>query len=161
MAVGVANSDAVIPGTTNTMNVHNAQQQLVMQFSNANNVHFGSVYNFNNNTSNTSAGGIDSRKSSCCADDAGVVGLETKRLTGTMTKKTTSIVAMMQSQEEPNHRMLDTISTHLGEGWKDVMRNLGHSEGQVAQALIDHQMHGGIKEVSVCASSTLCVYVHM
>uniref|UniRef100_A0A034VJT3 Receptor-interacting serine/threonine-protein kinase 1 n=1 Tax=Bactrocera dorsalis TaxID=27457 RepID=A0A034VJT3_BACDO len=62
-------------------------------------------------------------------------------------RKTTSIVAMMQSREEPNHRILETISTHLGEGWKHVIRELGLSEGQIEQAVIDHQMHGGIKEV--------------
>ncbi|XP_037950214.1 protein immune deficiency [Teleopsis dalmanni] len=140
------NSLATMPNTLaptmNTMNVHNAQQQLVMQFSNVNKLHFGSVYNFNGNTNNAN----NPRKLS--VDESGATMSSSadsgKRQTP---RKTTSVVVMMQSQEEPNHRILDTIATHLGEGWKQVMRELGLSDGQIEQAIIDHQMHGGIKEV--------------
>uniref|UniRef100_W8BX79 Death domain-containing protein n=1 Tax=Ceratitis capitata TaxID=7213 RepID=W8BX79_CERCA len=137
---------ALTPTTMNTMNVHNAQQQMVMQFSNIKQLHFGSVYNFNSNISGVATNGT--RKSSKSEDpnspSCSTGGENTKRL---YPRKTTSIVAMMQSREEPNHRILETISTHLGEGWKHVMRELGLSEGQIEQAVIDHQMHGGIKEV--------------
>ncbi|EDW01859.1 protein immune deficiency [Drosophila grimshawi] len=130
--------------TMNTMNVHSAQQQVVMNFSNASNLHFGSVYNFNQSLSACS-----SRKGSTSTTEevAGAIlptSLEGKRH---VPRKTVSIVAMMQSQQEPDHRLLDTVATHLGEGWKQVMRELGHSEGQIEQAIIDHQMHGNIKEV--------------
>ncbi|XP_011182207.1 protein immune deficiency [Zeugodacus cucurbitae] len=137
---------ALAPATMNTMNVHNAQQQMVMQFSNIKQLHFGSVYNFNSNisgiaTNNTrKSGRSDEPNSPSCSNGAD----NPKRL---LPRKTTSIVAMMQSREEPNHRILETVSTHLGEGWKHVMRELGLSEGQIEQAVIDHQMHGGIKEV--------------
>ncbi|XP_050326374.1 protein immune deficiency [Bactrocera neohumeralis] len=137
---------ALAPATMNTMNVHNAQQQMVMQFSNIKQLHFGSVYNFNSNisgiaTNNTRKSGKTDEPNS----PSGSSGVDnTKRQ---LPRKTTSIVAMMQSREEPNHRILETISTHLGEGWKHVMRELGLSEGQIEQAVIDHQMHGGIKEV--------------
>ncbi|XP_014095038.2 protein immune deficiency [Bactrocera oleae] len=137
---------ALAPATMNTMNVHNAQQQMVMQFSNIKQLHFGSVYNFNSNisgiaTNNTrKIGKSDEPNSSSCSN--GVDNIKRQ-----LPRKTTSIVAMMQSREEPNHRILETISTHLGEGWKHVMRELGLSEGQIEQAVIDHQMHGGIKEV--------------
>ncbi|XP_022229117.1 protein immune deficiency [Drosophila obscura] len=126
--------------TNNTMNVHSAQQQVVMNFSNASNLHFGSVYNFNQNLSASS-----SRKSSLSTTDEVAVSPDGKR--SNVTRKTVSIVAMMQSQDEPDQRLLDAVATHLGEGWKQVMRDLGHSEGQIDQAIIDHQMHGNIKEV--------------
>jgi len=138
---------ANIPGTlsnaqtNNTMNVHSAQQQVVMNFSNASNLHFGSVYNINQNLSASS-----SRKGSTCAAEEPLASPEGKpRSNGT--RKTVSIVTMMQSQEEPDVRLLDVVSTHLGEGWKQVMRDLGQSEGQIDQAIIDHQMHGNIREV--------------
>lgn len=138
---------ANIPGTlsnvqtNNTMNVHSAQQQVVMNFSNANNLHFGSVYNFNQNLSACS-----SRKGSTSTAEESVASPDGKPR-ASATRKTVSIVAMMQSQEEPDVRLLDVVSTHLGEGWKQVMRDLGMSEGQIDQAIIDHQMHGNIREV--------------
>ncbi|EDV36025.1 uncharacterized protein Dana_GF12765 [Drosophila ananassae] len=137
---------ANIPGpltaaqTNNTMNVHSAQQQVVMNFSNASNLHFGSVYNFNQNLSASS-----SRKSSVSATEEGAATPDCKR--SAATRKTVTIVTMMQSQEEPDVRLLDAVATHLGEGWKQVMRDLGQSEGQIDQAIIDHQMHGNIREV--------------
>ncbi|XP_017960287.1 protein immune deficiency [Drosophila navojoa] len=129
--------------TMNTMNVHSAQQQVVMNFSNASNLHFGSVYNFNQNLT-----GCSSRKgsTSTAEDVAGALPSDAKVRHG-VPRKTVSIVAMMQSQQEPDERLLDAVATHLGEGWKQVMRDLGHSEGQIEQAIIDHQMHGNIKEV--------------
>ncbi|KAH8407444.1 hypothetical protein KR222_001266 [Zaprionus bogoriensis] len=133
--------------TMNTMNVHSAQQQVVMNFSNASNLHFGSVYNFNQNLSACS-----SRKNST-ATSTGTGNSATEELASPtdgkrhLPRKTVSIVTMMQSQEEPDPRLLDAVATHLGEGWKHVMRELGHSEGQIEQAIIDHQMHGNIKEV--------------
>ncbi|XP_017014918.2 protein immune deficiency [Drosophila takahashii] len=137
---------ANIPGTlssaqtNNTMNVHSAQQQVVMNFSNASNLHFGSVYNINQNLSASS-----SRKGSCT--DEAVASPEGKQQRCNVARKTVSIVTMMQSQEEPDVRLLDAVATHLGEGWKQVMRDLGQSEGQIDQAIIDHQMHGNIREV--------------
>ncbi|XP_060653791.1 protein immune deficiency [Drosophila nasuta] len=129
--------------TMNTMNVHSAQQQVVMNFSNASNLHFGSVYNFNQNLSASS-----SRKSSTSATDEGAIAaLQSPDGKRHLPRKTVSIVAMMQSQDEPDMRILDAVATHLGEGWKQIMRELGHSEGQIEQAIIDHQAHGNIKEV--------------
>ncbi|XP_034477140.1 protein immune deficiency [Drosophila innubila] len=138
-----SNSSIGNNNTMNTMNVHSAQQQVVMNFSNASNLHFGSVYNFNKNLSANS-----SRKSSTSNTEEGAAAVtmspDGKRQ---LPRKTVSIVTMMQSQDEPDVRLLDTVATHLGEGWKQVMRQLGHSEGQIEQAIIDHQMHGNIKEV--------------
>ncbi|XP_064543893.1 protein immune deficiency [Drosophila montana] len=128
--------------TMNTMNVHSAQQQVVMNFSNASNLHFGSVYNFNQNLSACS-----SRKGSTSTTEEVAGAIPPADAKRHVPRKTVSIVAMMQSQQEPDDRLLDTVATHLGEGWKHVMRELGHSEGQIEQAIIDHQMHGNIKEV--------------
>ncbi|EDW85732.1 uncharacterized protein Dwil_GK23231 [Drosophila willistoni] len=127
--------------TNNTMNVHNAQQQVVMNFSNASNLHFGSVYNVNQNLSACS-----SRKSSVSTTEE-TYSMDGKRPQQSTARKTVSIVTMMQSQEEVNRHIIEAVSKHLGEGWKQVMRDLGHSEGQIEQAIIDHQMHGNIKEV--------------
>lgn len=135
------NSSSSNNNTMNTMNVHSAQQQVVMNFSNASNLHFGSVYNFNQNLSASS-----SRKGSTSATEE--LASPTDATKRQLPRKTVSIVTMMQSQDEPDPRLLDTVATHLGEGWKQVMRDLGHSEGQIEQAIIDHQMHGNIKEVS-------------
>ncbi|EDW62178.1 protein immune deficiency [Drosophila virilis] len=128
--------------TMNTMNVHSAQQQVVMNFSNASNLHFGSVYNFNQNLSACS-----SRKGSTSTTEEVASAIPPADGKRHVPRKTVSIVAMMQSQQEPDERLLDTVATHLGEGWKHIMRELGHSEGQIEQAIIDHQMHGNIKEV--------------
>ncbi|XP_054739510.1 protein immune deficiency [Anastrepha obliqua] len=138
--------NALAPTTLTTMNVHNAQQQMVMQFSNIKQLHFGSVYNINSNISGiaTNSSCKNSKTDEATTPRSSNVPENTRRQ---YPRKTTTIVTMMQSREEPNHRILETISTHLGEGWKHVMRELGLSEGQIEQSLIDHQMHGGIKEV--------------
>ncbi|XP_075147036.1 death domain-containing immune deficiency protein [Haematobia irritans] len=107
----------------NTLNINNANQQICMQISNVNSLHLGSVYNINNN-----------RSSNCKPNK---IGKEKK-----FNKKTTTIDVMMNSFAEPNHRMLDTVSTHLGGGWKQVMRVLGFSEGQISQSELDNQVHG-------------------
>ncbi|ALC42405.1 imd [Drosophila busckii] len=129
--------------TMNTMNVHNAQQQFVMNFSNASNLHFGSVYNFNQNTSACS-----SRKSSNATEEgaaaASGISPDGKRH---LPRKTVSIVAMMQSQQEPDVQLLTCVSKHLGEGWKHIMRMLGHSEGEIEQAIMDHMVQGNTSEV--------------
>lgn len=41
---------------------------------------------------------------------------------------------------------MDIVSTHLGEGWRDVIRLLGFSEGQIEQLFEDNYARG-IKEV--------------
>ncbi|XP_030384310.1 protein immune deficiency [Scaptodrosophila lebanonensis] len=141
---GTCGSNSSSNNTMNTMNVHSAQQQVVMNFSNASNLHFGSVYNFNQNLSANS-----SRKNS--TTDESAIAMSPDKMAGSrqrqVPRKTTTIVAMMQCQDEPEMRLLDTVASHLGEGWKQIMRELGHSEGQIEQAIIDHQMHGNIKEV--------------
>ncbi|KAL9914579.1 protein immune deficiency-like [Glossina fuscipes] len=114
----------------NNMNVQNSQQHVVMQFSNVNKLHIGSVYNVHNENN------ANNKRKNVPADHI-----------YDRNRKTTTIVAMMQSQEEPSHRIIDTIATHLGEGWKMVMRELGFSDGQISQAIIDHHIHGNIKEV--------------
>lgn len=53
---------------------------------------------------------------------------------------------MMRSTEPLTHRHMDIVSTHLGEGWRDIIRLLGFSEGQIEQMYEDNYPRG-IKEV--------------
>ncbi|KAL9913155.1 uncharacterized protein ACN2A1_000733 [Glossina fuscipes fuscipes] len=99
----------------NNMNVQNSQQHIVMEFSNINKLHIGSVYNVHNENN------ANNKRKNVPADHI-----------YDRNRKTTTIVAMMQSQEEPSHRIIDTIATRLVEGWKMVMRELGFSDGQIS-----------------------------
>lgn len=109
----------------NVVAINNTQAQNVYQFSNIKNLHIGSVYKINNETSDRPE-------------------QEEKR---GKNMKTKTIQAMMHSTEPLSHIYLDTISTHLGEGWKDIMRTLKFSDGQIHQAIVDHTIDGGVKEV--------------
>ncbi|XP_055838774.1 protein immune deficiency [Episyrphus balteatus] len=125
-----------IPQTTitnNQMAVQNTQGQVVMQFSNVNGLQFGSNYTFN-------SGKLEQTLSpeSSSAKPAPNNG----RL-----RRTRTIEAMMKSTEELDHKMMVVISTHLGEGWKNVLRDLGYTDGQIEQSIIDNQIQGGVKEV--------------
>lgn len=53
---------------------------------------------------------------------------------------------MMKSTDELTHRACDVISTHLGEGWRNVIRELGFSDGRIEQMYEENQVKG-IKEV--------------
>lgn len=53
---------------------------------------------------------------------------------------------MMHSQQPLNHRHMDIVSTHLGHGWRDIIRLLGFTDGQIEQMYEDHYVRG-IKEV--------------
>lgn len=111
------------------------QQQILMQFSNVKKLHLGSVYNFQN---------LGSAETDSLTSNSEENERKRQRY-----RKTKSIVAMMEDQTEPNYRILDAVATHLGRNWKSLMRELGFSEGQIAQAFIDHHLHGQMKEVSV------------
>lgn len=52
----------------------------------------------------------------------------------------------MKSNEPLSHRPIDVIATHLGEGWRDIVRQLGFSDGQIEQMMEDHYVKG-VKEV--------------
>lgn len=53
---------------------------------------------------------------------------------------------MMRSNEPVNERVMDVISTHLGENWRSLFRNLGFSDGQIDQMKEDYYING-VKEV--------------
>uniref|UniRef100_A0A1I8MLB4 Uncharacterized protein n=1 Tax=Musca domestica TaxID=7370 RepID=A0A1I8MLB4_MUSDO len=119
----------------NTLNVHNDNQRVLMQISNANSVHFGHVIN------------INSGKSEVCESKREDTSCSHKHFkTKTFNKKTTTIDIMMNSLDKPTHKIIDAIATHLGSGWKDVMRVLGFSDGQISQSELDNHLHG-TKEV--------------
>lgn len=52
----------------------------------------------------------------------------------------------MKSTEPLVYRTMDVVSTHLGQGWRDVARHLGFSDGQIEQ-LFEENHPKGIKEV--------------
>lgn len=52
----------------------------------------------------------------------------------------------MKSTEPLSHRPMDVVATHLGEGWRDIIRQLGFSDGQIEQMMEDHYVKG-VKEV--------------
>lgn len=53
---------------------------------------------------------------------------------------------MMRSNEPVNERVMDVISTHLGENWRCLFRSLGFSDGQIDQTKEDFYVNG-VKEV--------------
>lgn len=53
---------------------------------------------------------------------------------------------MMKSSEPLSHRPIDVVATHLGEGWRDIVRQLGFTDGQIEQMMEDHYVKG-VKEV--------------
>lgn len=53
---------------------------------------------------------------------------------------------MMLSDATLEREVIDLIATHLGEGWRGVIRHLGFSEGELDQMVEDHH-HQGVKEV--------------
>lgn len=53
---------------------------------------------------------------------------------------------MMKSNEPVNERVMDVISSHLGENWRFLFRNLEFSDGQIDQMKEDYNVNG-VKEV--------------
>lgn len=53
---------------------------------------------------------------------------------------------MMRSNEPINQRVMDVISTHLGENWRVLFRSLEYSDGQIDQMNYDFHIDG-VKEV--------------
>lgn len=53
---------------------------------------------------------------------------------------------MMKSKEPVNERVMDVISTHLGENWRCLFRSLGFSDGQIDQMKENYYING-VKEV--------------
>ncbi|XP_055917282.1 protein immune deficiency [Eupeodes corollae] len=119
--------------TNNQMAVQNTQGQVVMQFSNVNGLQFGSNYTFNSGKLEPALS--TSENSSKLVPTNG------------RPRRTRTIEAMMKSSEELDHKMMVVISTHLGEGWKNVLRDLNFTDGQIEQSIIDNQIHGGVREV--------------
>lgn len=54
---------------------------------------------------------------------------------------------MMKSTDAVNERVMDVISTHLGENWRYLFRSLGYSDGQIDQTNEDWRNTNGVKEV--------------
>lgn len=55
---------------------------------------------------------------------------------------------MMKSSDTMDHPLMELISTHLGEDWRMVVRDLGFSNAQLDQFQEDN-IYKGVKEVSL------------
>lgn len=113
-------NDVSFSSENNTMNLNNVNQQVVVQFSNINGLQIGSTYNINKNNIYKPEQVVKSKNK------------EKHKF-----PKTITIDAMMKSQDEPDREILNEISTHLGSHYKDFMRELGFSEGQISAKTID------------------------
>lgn len=61
-------------------------------------------------------------------------------------KETEAVNALKKSQTPLNRDDLLFVAEHMNESWKDTMRELNFSEGQIEQCVLDHH-HMGTKEV--------------
>ncbi|KAJ6640985.1 Protein immune deficiency [Pseudolycoriella hygida] len=95
-------------------------QQNIFNLSHMNNVQFGNTYHINNN--------VDERRSK------------------PSDQRTKSIDEMMKSNERINQKVMEVISTHLGQDWPSLFRALGFSNGQIDQMKEDYYING-VKEV--------------
>ncbi|XP_046809843.1 protein immune deficiency [Lucilia cuprina] len=130
----ISNSDysEVRVPESNAMNVNNVNQQVVVQFSNINGLQIGSTYNIN--------------KTNICKPEDKCENAKLKKNERCKYPKTITIDAMMKSQDEPCREMLNEIATHLGSDYKQFMRDLGFSEGQISAKTIDNNVYG-VKEI--------------
>lgn len=60
--------------------------------------------------------------------------------------KTKAISELLDSKAQTTQEHISTIATHIAEGWKDTIRSLNYSEGQIDQFYEEH-IKLGVKEV--------------
>lgn len=96
-------------------------QATIINISNSNGIHVGDkyVYNVNNDRSEK---------------------------TLTKIKETDAIQSLKKNQTPVQREDLLFIATHMNESWKDTIRQLDYSEGQIEQFYLDHNQLG-LKEV--------------
>nr|AJC98452.1 AGAP004959-RA [Anopheles coluzzii] len=100
--------------------ISNTTGMQVYQIRNASNLHIGNSYTFN-----TAAVVDEGASTSGSLPGAGsAVKWANLRLSNTISQ-------MMQSQDEVDTELLDTVSRHLGYEWKSFARRLEYSEGQI------------------------------
>uniref|UniRef100_A0A182UBT7 Death domain-containing protein n=1 Tax=Anopheles melas TaxID=34690 RepID=A0A182UBT7_9DIPT len=100
--------------------ISNTTGMQVYQIRNASNLHIGNSYTFN-----TAAVVDEGASTSGSLPGAGsTVKWANLRLSNTISQ-------MMQSQDEVDTELLDTVSRHLGYEWKSFARRLEYSEGQI------------------------------
>lgn len=110
----------------NSLAINHTQGHVVYQFANINGLHIGPVINYTQKENETKQNQNYQKNK--------------------FKPRTRTIQKMMESKEPLNHKIIDIISKHLGEGWKDIMRTLKFSDGQIHQAIFDFETEG-LKEV--------------
>ncbi|XP_053663133.1 protein immune deficiency [Anopheles marshallii] len=98
--------------------ISNTTGMQVYQIRNANNLHIGNNYTFNSAVVDEGASTSGSLSSTSGVKWANL------RLSNTITQ-------MMHSLDEVDAEIIDTVSRHLGYGWKSFARKLEYSEGQI------------------------------
>uniref|UniRef100_A0A182PTW0 Death domain-containing protein n=1 Tax=Anopheles epiroticus TaxID=199890 RepID=A0A182PTW0_9DIPT len=100
--------------------ISNTTGMQVYQIRNANNLHIGNSYTFNTAVMDDGA----STSSSLPGSSGASVKWANLRLSNTISQ-------MMQSPDEIDPEIIDTVSRHLGYEWKSFARRLEYSEGQI------------------------------
>ncbi|XP_049297130.1 protein immune deficiency [Anopheles funestus] len=98
--------------------ISNTTGMQVYQIRNANNLHIGNNYTFN----------------SAVADEGASTSGSLPRTSGVKwanLRLSNTISQMMQSQDELDTELIDTVSRHLGYEWKSFARKLEYSQGQI------------------------------
>uniref|UniRef100_A0A182SGR5 Death domain-containing protein n=1 Tax=Anopheles maculatus TaxID=74869 RepID=A0A182SGR5_9DIPT len=99
--------------------ISNTTGMQVYQIRNATNLHIGNNYTFNTAV-------VDEGASTSGSVAPGTSGVKWANL-----RLSNTITQMMQSQDEVDTEILDTVSRHLGYEWKSFARKLEYSEGQI------------------------------
>uniref|UniRef100_A0A182Q660 Death domain-containing protein n=1 Tax=Anopheles farauti TaxID=69004 RepID=A0A182Q660_9DIPT len=98
--------------------ISNTTGMQVYQIRNANNLHIGNSYTFNT--------ALVEETASASGSLPGASSVKWSNL-----RLSNSISQMMQSQDEVDTEIIDTVSRHLGNEWKSFARRLEYSEGQI------------------------------
>lgn len=60
--------------------------------------------------------------------------------------KTKGIIELLESPRQTTQKEIATVAAHVGEGWRDTVRCLDYSQGQIDQFYEEH-IKLGVKEV--------------
>lgn len=135
---------------SNQANQFNSPNQTVYQFNHANGIHIGNNFTINQN--------ITQEQQQEGVSDAEVVETDAtatkeqkiSKVDSTALRKkypkTRTIEKLLKSDKEIDHPEMDVVSTHLGEDWRSVARDLGFSNGEIDHFYEDNFAFG-VKEV--------------
>lgn len=134
-------------------NQFNSPNQTVYQFNHANGIHIGNNFTINQNiTQEQQQEGVSDAEDVETDATAATAVKEQKvaKVDSTALRKkypkTRTIEKLLKSDKEIDHPDMDVVSTHLGEDWRSVARDLGFSNGEIDHFYEDNFAFG-VKEV--------------